>query len=315
LAAVQRWGSDRVKNAVRFAAERNMILYLLTAERGLISPEDRVPPGGAALADKEIGRASRLVQRQLEEKNVSELYFLANPSNRLALAYIRTVVLACERANSTLELLDHRGKPFPDWSKTYRQAQEARVRALKGRGSIEEVFADLFRRYGEEDGMIWFERGQAFMGRNQPAKALADFELAAQIFTMKEWRDSASNSAKRAAREIPPKASLSASIGLSLAEIEQLVRDPVLKRLSSEAFCVADESPSASIILCYAAVERVKQQCDRLQPDLEDRIARLRNPRHEAAHGSRIAGTDEAASYRSVLLDTLRFVHKRDWKR
>jgi hypothetical protein len=162
--------------------------------------------------------------------------------------------------------------------------------------------------------MIWFERGRAFMGRNQPAKALADFRQAAQLFTMKEWRNGANDAAKRAAREIPPKASLSASSRAELAEIERLARDPVLKTLSTEAFRVADESPSASIILCHGAVERVKRHWDRLQPDLEDRISPLRNARHDAAHGSRITRTDEAASYRGVLLDTLRFIHKREWK-
>jgi len=312
---VQRWGSHRVKNAARFAAEHNLALYLLTSERGLIAPEDRVPPGGAGLPDKEINRASRLVQRQLEEKSISELHFLANPSNRLALAYMRVVVLACDRANATLVLLDHEGKPFPDWSKVYRQAQEARVRALRGRAFVQEVFAELFRKYGEEDGMIWFERGRAFMGRNQPAQALADFRQAAQLFPMKEWRDSANDEAKRAAREIRPKASLSASSRDELAEIEQLARDPVLKTLSSEAFRVADESPSASILLCYAAVERMKGQWDRLQPDLEHRIEALRNARHNVAHGSRIAQTDQAASYRRVLLETLRFIHRHHWKR
>jgi len=315
VAAGQRWGSNRIKNAVRFAAEHKMALCLLTSKHGLIAPEDHVPPGGAGLVDTEIDRVSRLVQCQLETKSISELHFLANPSNRLALAYMRVVVLACDRANATLELLDHRGKPFPDWSRVYRQTQEARARALRARASVEEAFAELFHKYGEEDGMIWFERGRAFMGRNHPAQALADFRQAAQLFPMKEWRDAANDAAKRAAREIPPKASLSTSSRAELTEVEQLARDPVLKTLSSEAFRVADQSPSASILLCYAAVERTRRQWDRLPPNLEHRIGALRNARHDAAHGSRIAQADQAASYRSVLLDTLRFIHKQDCKR
>jgi hypothetical protein len=106
---------------------------------------------------------------------ISDLKFLVSPSNRLALAYLRLITLACDRASVTLELLDHRGRPFAEWSKVFRQAEEAKRRASKPGTSVKEVFADLFRRYGEDDGMVWFKCGEAYRDRRQYADALGNF--------------------------------------------------------------------------------------------------------------------------------------------
>ena len=70
-----------------------MPLLLLTAERGLVGKDDRLPPGGTDLSDEEISSKARLVARQLEKDDIRELIFLVTPSNRLALAWLRLLTL------------------------------------------------------------------------------------------------------------------------------------------------------------------------------------------------------------------------------
>jgi hypothetical protein len=311
LAAKQRWGSARVNSAERFAADQKMPLRLLMAERGLLAPEDRVRPGGASLIDEEISRKARLVESQPKDMGIRQL----QPSNRLALAYLRLIVLACDRANTTLTLLDHRGRPFADWSKAYRQEQEASRHVLKASGSVDNAFAEVFRKFGDEDGMIWFQRGQAFMARNQPARALADFRQAAQLFPMKEWRDAANNAADVTAKQIPSVPSLGVSIRNELEEIDRLARDLDVRKLSREAVRVAVESPSASILLCGAAFERAKVHLNRLPRDIASKIGELRRYRNDVAHGSLTAEPEQGIFCRKVLLDVLRFLEKHQWRK
>jgi hypothetical protein len=206
--AVLRWGTARVKNAEKFATDREMPLLLLTSRHGLLGKDDLIPPGGVDLSDGEIRVKARLVFRQLQEKGIQELSFLSNPSNRLAIAYLRLITLACDRAGVNLQVLDHSGRPFAEWTKAYRQAEEARRRASKPGVSVEQVFAELFRLYGLGDGMIWFRRGEAHRDRRDYGNALADFRQAGELFTMKEWRDRAIFEAERAEKQIPKVGSL-----------------------------------------------------------------------------------------------------------
>lgn len=197
-------GTVRVKNAEKFAHNHSIPLLLLTARHGHVDRDDLIPSGGVDLSDKEISRKAHQVAGQLQEKDIHELNFMVNPSNRLAIAYLRLITLACDRARVSLEVLDQSGRPFAEWTKAFRRAEEARRRASKPRVSVKEVFTDLFRRYGEEDGMIWFKCGEAFRDRRQYADALANFRQAGQLFTMKEWRDLAISEAKVAEKANPP---------------------------------------------------------------------------------------------------------------
>jgi tetratricopeptide (TPR) repeat protein len=309
VAAIQRWGTVRVKNAERFANNHTVPLLLLTADQGLVDKNDRVLPGGNDLSEKEISSKARLVARQLEENRISDLKFLVSPSNRLALAYLRLITLACDRARVTLEVLDHRGMPFAEWSKVFRQAEETKRRASKPGTSVKEVFADLFRRYGEDDGIVWFKCGEAYRDRQQYADALGNFRQAAQLFPMKEWRDAANSQAKLAEKHIPRGRSLTASTLDELEEIDRLARDADVKRLSSEGIRVAGESPWASILLSYAAIERIDKRLNRLPPDLRAKVDRLRPIRNEIAHGSLLEVRGHADSFKGVLLDMLKFAH------
>lgn len=316
IPAVQRWGIVRVRNAEHFAQENNMPLLLLSAEHDLVDKDDCLPPGGADLSDKDIGRKSFAIARQLEEKGVRELKFLVNPSNRLAIAYLRLITLACDRAEVSLEVLDHRGRPFAEWSKVFRQAEEAKRHASKPGVSIEHAFVGLFRRYGEEDGMIWFRRGETYRERQQYSQALADFEQAAQLFTMKEWRDAANAQAKSAGTHIPLGRSLNASTQDELKEIDRLASDAVVKRLGSEALRVAGESPSASILLCYAAMERIGKIANRLPLDPRTKIpGQLKDIRDRIAHGSLIGERGQANTFENALFDMLKFHHGLRWSR
>jgi hypothetical protein len=316
LPAVQRWGTVRVKNAERFASNLNIPLYLLTARDGLLGKDDLVPSGGVQLSDQEISRKAHRVASQLKDKNIRELNFLVTASNRLAIAYLRLITLACDRAKVSLEVLDHRGRPFAEWSNVFRQAEETRKRASKPEVSVREVFGDLFRRYGEEDGMIWFKRGEAHRARQLYAYALYDFRQSAQLFSMKEWRDAANSQVKLVGKYIPRAQSLSAAIQNELEKIDRLALDADVKTLSREALRVVSESPSASVLLSFAAMERIlaamernNLRLDRLPLTLWEQIRKLKPLRNEIAHGPLIADPGHAASFKNLLLDLLEFAH------
>jgi hypothetical protein len=316
LPAVQRWGTIRVKNAERFANGLNIPLYLLTARDGLLGKDDRIPSGGVQLSDEEIRRKAHLVASQLENKNIQELYFLVTPSNRLAIAYLRLITLACDRAKVGLEVLDHRGRPFAEWSNVFRQAEEAKRRASKPGTSVKEAFGDLFRRYGEEDGMIWFKSGEAHRDRQQYADALFDFRQSAQLFSMKEWRDAANSQAKLVEKHIPRGQSLNAVYQSELEEVDRLAHDADVKTLSREALRVASESPSASVLLSFAAMERIfaamersNKRLDRLPSNLWEKFQKLRPIRNEIAHGPLVGGRGHADSFKNMLFDVLKVAH------
>ena len=298
-----------MKNAARFANDNHLPLFLLTARDGLLGENERVSAGGADLSDKEISRKAHLVARQLEQKGIHELAFLANPSNRLAIAYLRLITLACDRAGVSLEVLDHRGRPFAEWSSVFRLAEEAKRRASKTRISVREVFADLFRVHGQEDGMLWFKRGEAHRDRGQYEDALANFRQAAELFPMKEWRDAANTEAKVAEKHIPQGRSLGTAIQNELEEINRIVDDVQVKRLSSEAVRVAGESPSATILLSFAAMERIRKRLKRFPPNLDAGFERLRKIRNQVAHESLIGERGHADSFKAALFDILKFAY------
>ena len=292
-----------------------MELFLLLAYRGLVGPKDRFPRGSASLPNEEVDREARRVGHQLKERDIRELYFLINPSNGLALTYLRLIVLACDRAKTSIELLDERARHFADWSKSYRQAEEAYQSAKNPKCSVEEAFSESFRILGNEDGILWFQRGLAFMDRKQPRPAVDDFEKAAQLFPMKEWRDRANENARSARKllgnkQLVPRPSLDSS---TRDELTRLARPPE-KKLVDDAVRVADLSSAASILLSFAAVESIRNRLDRRLPeDLNSRFLKFGYYRNDIAHGPS-EELDEVIRNRAyfgrkVLLDFLRLAH------
>ncbi len=310
IAAVKRWGTRRVQEASRFARDNGWPFFLLIAGRGLTKPEDPVPPGGANLDEDDIHRNSLRVADQLQKEAISHLQFLVSPLNRLSLAYLRVIVLACDRANIVIELRNHEGQNFEDWSKIYRQAEEARLRVIKGTISVEEAFQPLFKKY-DQDGMLWFKRAQAFEYKGSYAQSLGDFRRAAELFPMREWKDAAKRCAESISSRFAPVSGSRIAPKKEVAEIERLVTDAEVRRLSIEAFRVAVESPSACILLCRTALRRIESRSAGFPLPLERQKRQLVNRRNTVEHGS-VAGTRTDAEFcMNALLTILRTVYAR----
>jgi hypothetical protein len=330
--AVERWATSRVKQAERIAKERNVPLLLLTARDGLLDPDEPVSPGGATLDDDEIAFHARRVGRQLEERHISRLLFLVNPSSRLSLAYLRLLVLACG-AKVPLELCDHRGRPFPDWSKVFTQAEQARLRAVKGRVSVKEAFDNLFEKH-EEDGMVWFKRAQAYQELGQAELALSDYERAAALFRMEEWqryaRDAvASMDTQRKSWSSGNDPSLSARLEI----LSRLQLEPNLERLSHEAMSSVFRSPTAAVSLCRTALIRIVVALDpqarddqkegklaraikrlklrRITPRVAEDMDSLRRRRNGVEWKTGVASQRDAVFCTEKLLEILRSVYSR----
>jgi hypothetical protein len=126
---------------------------------------------------------------------------------------------------------------------------------------------------------------------------------------MKEWRDLAISEAKVAEKQIPQAQSLSAVIQNELEEIDRLAHDTDVKRLSGEAVRVAGQSPSASILLSFAAIERIDKRLNRFPPALRAKVQGLREIRNGIAHGPLVGEPDYVGSFKDVLFDALKFAH------
>jgi hypothetical protein len=89
-----------------------------------------------------------------------------------------------------------------------------------------------------------------------------------------------------------------------------LARDDEVKKLSIEAIRVANESPQASILLGFAAIERMDKSGVRFPPDLKDRVEKLREVRNGIAHGP-LLERGYPGGFKEILFDTLRFASPR----
>ncbi len=329
--AIERWATSRVKQAERIAKERNVPLLLLTARDGLLDPGELVSPGGATLGDDEIARHARRVGRQLEERRISQVLFLVNPSSRSSLAYLRLIVLACG-AKVQLELCDHR-RPFPDWSKVFTQAEQARLRVANGRASVEEAFGNLFRKH-EDDGMVWFKRAQAYQDLGRAELALSDYERAAALFRMEEWQKYARDAVMlMGAHRKSSSSGDDPSLNTRLEALSRLQLEPNLERLSREAMSSTFKSPTAAVSLCRTALIRIVLALDpqasndqkegklaraikrlkmrRITLQLAEDMDLLRQRRNDVEWGTSIASRRDAVFCTEKLLEILREIYPR----
>lgn len=88
-----------------------------------------------------------------------------------------------------------------DWRLIMSLADDARKLMIQDIEAGEKKFENLFYRFGN-DGMIFFQRGQAYESLEKYELAAQDYEKAHQLFPMKKWKETASEGTERVKRKI-----------------------------------------------------------------------------------------------------------------
>jgi hypothetical protein len=266
IPAIERWGDDRVRDAARVAKERDLKFYLLSAPVGLIPDSQSVPMSEPILRDDEVAGKVELVARQIEKWKITSLLFFAHLADRQAVACFRLILLACDRASTNLEVVTDHGATFPDWYFAQREAEEARLHALRSQENVDVIFQPLVNKY-PEDGMVCFKRGEAYERRKKLDLALRDYVDAQEIFTMRQWKQKARQAADRVRKSLHPPDSEAPFQGGEGA-ISQLPLDAALFKLSRDALRLVEVSPAAAVSLCRTAlIKLVSLKDDRWEPE------------------------------------------------
>jgi tetratricopeptide (TPR) repeat protein len=80
-----------------------------------------------------------------------------------------------------------------------RRSAEAKNALLANRIGGERLFAQLVREH-PEDGMVYFQRAQAYEALREPRRAARDFRRAAALFPAEDWRQKAREGLSRVTR-------------------------------------------------------------------------------------------------------------------
>jgi tetratricopeptide (TPR) repeat protein len=88
-----------------------------------------------------------------------------------------------------------------DWRFIMNLAIDAKKLMIQDIKAGEKEFEAMFSRFGN-DGMIFFQRGQAYESLEKYKLAAQDYEKAHQLFPMKKWKEAASEGTKRVKKKM-----------------------------------------------------------------------------------------------------------------
>jgi hypothetical protein len=264
IPAIDRWGNERVRQAQRIATKANRQFFLLTTARGLIPAHRLVPPDPTSLKEGELNSKADLVVRELKQYRIESLLFFANPLERERMNFVRLILLACERSNPkvALELADHDGGVFSDWSTIMAEANQAKHRTLNTSSQPVSLFFDLLTTKYPEDGMVWYRLAESHEHRKDFHRAQEAYSKARELFHMKEWK----NLARAAEDRIKSLRRSQTHTGLLESEIalvsRLLITDSAIKVLSLQALRLLGSSPVAAVALSRTVLIRIIRSLD-----------------------------------------------------
>jgi hypothetical protein len=192
---INRYPDRSVQRAKSVPESGRLQVYVLTPDCGFINADRPIPPDAESFKlKKTYKRKVDFVACQLRYYGISRLKFLIAPFDTRRLNCLRLMVLACDRAEVRLELVNEDGEPFPDWSPIVEEAKAAERSVSEGRESVEEAFRPLTEKY-ENDGWVLFSRGEAYTSNKDFEHAAADFFAAQVLFPIRSWKEKAKEKA------------------------------------------------------------------------------------------------------------------------
>lgn len=155
-----------------------------------------------------------------------------------------------------------------------RLAQVARETLLRDRTSGELQFSRLLARY-PQDGMLYYERGVAYRELGLYALALADFECAAPLLMLREWKQRTLDAAAKLRQRL--NGGLGGALTNARQRLDRLQRPDLHLTISLlEALEQVDVDPARAAVLLRDCLDRfLRQAMPRGKSDHDDWRARL----------------------------------------
>ena len=204
--AYKRYISDRIVHVQEIAEREGAHFCILSGKFGLVDWNHPLPWYDHSLLAEEVPQLVEMVKHQLGEKGITEVdYYTRSPqADANIIPYGNTIEKACTDTGIDLQVFS---LPEPKMYLTIRNfkqimemAADARQTLIANRVQGEQAFAKLLTLF-PDDGMIFFQRANAYETIGEFKLAKIDYEAAKRLFPLERWQHLAQEAMARIDQE------------------------------------------------------------------------------------------------------------------
>jgi len=209
LPAIHRYKSKRIRKVNESAKLLDYPIFILSGKYGLISTEQKIPYYDHLLLDNEVENlVNDYVIEQLKKFNIEKIFFFQNSSDLFIKPYINAITLACKLTNTPIYFIEIEIGEIEDikvigYREIWYLSLKANQMMVKNNDVSATAFIELLEKF-PNDGMLYYERGEAFESLRDYQKAKKDYELALMYFPNPKWKNVAYEGLKRTQNKITP---------------------------------------------------------------------------------------------------------------
>lgn len=202
LPAIHRYKSKRIRKINEAANLLGFPMFILSGEYGLICTDSKIPYYDHLLLQNEVqSLVKEKVEPQLRERDINKIFFFLNPSDPNIKPYIDTISEACKLDNTKIIFVEVNIGEREDIVKIgYREIWYSSLKSnqimVRNKDISASAFSDLMEKY-PNDGMIFYERAEAFECLGELDKSKNDYEQALFYFPNPKWKKVAYEGLKR----------------------------------------------------------------------------------------------------------------------
>jgi tetratricopeptide (TPR) repeat protein len=199
IPAIQRYISCRIKKV--YAASRlvGLPFRVLSGEYGLVSSELPIPDYNHLLTPEKAPALAQVVARQIRAEEITGFVYFTKPlsTNPKVLPYQEALAIACREMSISLCVVELENKSMRLRNDVMEMANKAKLAMISDRTIGEREFSALLAQ-NPNDGMIYFNRGEAYEALGERALAKTDFQRAMAMFPQSKWKARAQEGIDRA---------------------------------------------------------------------------------------------------------------------
>lgn len=202
LPAIHRYKSKRIRKVNESAKLLGFPMFILSGKYGLISADKKIRYYDHPLLDKEVNDlVNKKVANRLIKYKIEKIYFFRNLSDSNIKPYIKAISKACKLSKTKIIYLEiDIGEIENVANNGYREIWHAALKAQQemvlGKDNSGKSFNNLFKRH-PNDGMLFYERAEAYECLENISKAKNNYELALLYFPNPKWKKVAYEGLKR----------------------------------------------------------------------------------------------------------------------
>jgi tetratricopeptide (TPR) repeat protein len=195
LPAIHLYRSKRIRKVSEASHLLGFPFFILSGKYGLISAEKRITVYDHLLTLDEVPLITQKIEGQLKDNEIDTVVFFHNSieSDNNILPYLQAIIGACKNEKIEIKLClidipDEEDKSKNGYREIWQKAIKANQDMVKNRDINGVAFIELFQKY-KNDGMLFYERGEAFESLHEFSKAQNDYEQALLFFPNPKWRN------------------------------------------------------------------------------------------------------------------------------